>query len=141
MSSKWHARSSRSVRPAQRRHRRSHHDRNRPLKCLGATLSGIAAGGVGVVALGIGIGFGLRARSLSNELSKPGTPYSPSKVDSGERANKITIAGMIGGSVLVAAGATMYWLGYTRGKHQERVTLAPMVSDQLAGLAVVGTLP
>src|SRR5512140_3111041 len=52
-------------------------------------ISGIAAGGAGVVALGLGVGFGLHARSLSSDLSKPGATYDPAKVDSGERANTI----------------------------------------------------
>ncbi|HEX2691139.1 MAG TPA: tetratricopeptide repeat protein [Kofleriaceae bacterium] len=104
-------------------------------------LSGIAAGGAGVVALGMGIGFGLHARALSNELSQPGGTFSQDKVNSGERANTIAITGMIGGTVLVAAGATLYWLGHTQGQHQEGVTFAPVVSNQLAGVAVIGTLP
>jgi hypothetical protein len=92
------------------------------------------------VSLGLGIGFGLHARSLSNELSQPGATYSNDKVHSGETANKVAITGLVGGAVLVATGATLYWLGYSQGKHQERVTLAPMVSDQVAGFVVVGTL-
>jgi len=104
-------------------------------------LSGFATGAVGVVSLGLGVGFGLHARSLSSELSKPGATYSTDKVHSGETANKVAITGLIGGTVLVAAGATLYWLGHSQEKRPEGVTLAPMVSDHLAGLVVAGTLP
>ncbi len=103
-------------------------------------LSGMTAGAVGVVALGLGVGFGIHARSLSNELSKPGAPYDPAKVNAGNRANTVAITGLVGGTVLVAAGATLYWLGYSQGAHQERVTVAPVLSDRLAGFVVSGTL-
>jgi tetratricopeptide (TPR) repeat protein len=102
-------------------------------------LSGIAAGAVGVASLALGVGFGVRARSLSNELSQPGADYG--KHIAGERANVVQIVGLVGGTVLVAAGATLYWLGHSQGKHQEGVTIAPMVSDHLAGLVLSGSMP
>jgi len=104
-------------------------------------ISGIATGAAGAASLIAGVGFGIHARSLSNELSQPGALFSKSKVDSGERANKIAIVGLVGGSVLVAAGATLYWLGHSQGNHQEGVTLSPMVSDHVAGLAISGSMP
>jgi tetratricopeptide (TPR) repeat protein len=104
-------------------------------------LSGIAAGGAGVVGLALGIGFGIHARSLSNELSRPGAMFDPSKEAAGNRANTIEVVGLVGGTVLIAAGATLYWWGHTQDRHAEGVALAPMVSNQLAGLAVLGTLP
>jgi hypothetical protein len=65
--------------------------------------------------------------------------FDPSKVDAGNRANTIAIVGMAGGTALVAAGAALYWWGYTQGRSTERVSLAPIVSDRLAGLVVAGT--
>ena len=38
-------------------------------------LAGMIGGGAGVVGLGVGVVFHLRARSISDELSKPGNPY------------------------------------------------------------------
>ena len=38
-----------------------------------------------------------------------------------------------------AAGAALYWWGYTQGRSAERVSIAPVVSDRLAGLVVTGT--
>ena len=104
-------------------------------------LAGLSAGAAGVVGLGLGIGFGLHARSLSSELSRPGAQYSQSKYDAGQRANTIAITGLVGGAVLVAAGAAVYWWGHVEGEHADRVTLAPLLSDHFAGLAAVGTLP
>jgi tetratricopeptide (TPR) repeat protein len=102
-------------------------------------LSGIATGAAGAASLLVGVGFGIHARSLSNELSQPGADYA--KHAAGERANTVAIVGLAGGTALVAAGATLYWLGSSRGKHQEGVTLAPMVSGDLAGLVLSGAMP
>jgi hypothetical protein len=87
----------------------------------------------------IGVGFGLHARTLSSDLSKPHAMYDPSKIDAGHRANTIAIAGMAGGTALAAAGAALYWWGYTHGQSTERVSLAPILSDGLAGWVVTGT--
>ena len=110
---------------------------------LGRTLriTGIATGAGGAVGLIIGTGFGLHARSLSNDLSKPGAPYDPSKVSSGQHANTIAIVGLAGGGALVAAGAALYWWGYTHGRPAEKLSLVPVVSGGGAGLVLSGTLP
>lgn len=42
-------------------------------------------------------------------------------------------------AALAAAGAALYWWGYTQGRSTERVSLAPIISDQLSGLVVAGT--
>jgi tetratricopeptide (TPR) repeat protein len=104
-------------------------------------IAGIATAAGGGVALAIGAGFGLHARTLSNELSKPHATYTTSKVDAGHRANTIAIVGMAGGTALVAAGAALYGWGYAHGRSTERVSLAPIASDRLAGMAVTGTWP
>lgn len=100
-------------------------------------LSGIATAGVGAVSLAIGIGFGLHARSLADEVSQS---YDAGKESAGRSANKIAITGMIGGAALIAAGAVLYWWGYTQGKGESGVALAPVVSDRLVGFAVSGSL-
>jgi tetratricopeptide (TPR) repeat protein len=102
-------------------------------------IAGIATGAGGVAGFLVGAGFGLHARSLSSELSKQGATYDPSKVDAGNRANTIAIVGMAGGAALVAVGAALYWWGYTQGQSMERVSLAPVVSDRVAGLVIAGT--
>jgi len=103
--------------------------------------AGLAAGAGGVAALAIGIGFGLHARTLADEVSRDGSVYDPSKVRAGERANTIAIVGIAGGSVLIAAGAALYWWGYTQSRSTERVSLVPMVSHDTAGLVLSGALP
>jgi hypothetical protein len=78
---------------------------------------------------------------LSSELSKPGATYDPSKVSSGQHANTIAIVGLAGGGALVAAGAALYWWGYTHDRPAEKLSLAPMVSGDIAGLSLSGALP
>ncbi len=104
-------------------------------------LYGVGVSAIGVVTLAVGIGFGLSAKSLSDDLSRPGAVYDPGKVDSGQTADRVAIVGLIGGTVALAVGATLYWRGYARAHHAEAITLAPMVSDQIAGLVVAGVLP
>lgn len=104
-------------------------------------LSGLTVGAIGVVALGVGIGYGLRASSLSDDLSRRGATYDPAKVDDGHTANRIAIAGLVGGGAALVVGATLYWRGHAQAHDRERLALAPMVSDHSAGLAVAGVLP
>jgi hypothetical protein len=35
--------------------------------------------------------------------------------------------------------AAMYWLGHAQGRSTEQVSIAPVVSDRLSGLAIAGT--
>jgi hypothetical protein len=104
-------------------------------------LSGLGVGAIGVASLVVGVGFGVHARSLAGELSRPGATYDPGKVDAGQSANRVAIIGLVGGTLALAVGATLYWRGHARGKDAARVTVTPMVSDQLAGLVVGGVLP
>lgn len=103
-------------------------------------LGGLASAGAGVVGLAVGVGFGMRAKSLSDELSEPGAEFDPRKVRQGERAETIQITGFVAGSVLVAAGAVMYWWGYREARTGDGVALLPVITDQLTGLALSGSL-
>ena len=104
----------------------------------GLRIAGITTGAVGVVGLGVGVVFGIRASSLSSDVSKR---YDPDKVRLGERANTLQAVGLIGGGALVAAGALLYWRGHVSGQRDEHLALVPMMSDQVAGLALSGLLP
>jgi len=100
-------------------------------------LAGIAVGAAGAVSLVVGVGFAIHGRSLSSEVEKH---YDPAKVDAGNRANTVAAIGLVGGTVLVAGGAALYWWGYRQGRGAERLTIAPLVTDRLAGLVVSGSL-
>lgn len=101
-------------------------------------IAGIATGAGGLVGVVIGVGFAVHSRTLNGEAMGE-TTFDPGKDAAGHRANTIAYVGTIGGTVLVAAGAALYWWGYTQGRSGERVSIAPVVSDRLAGLAIAGT--
>jgi tetratricopeptide (TPR) repeat protein len=101
-------------------------------------IAGIATGAGGVAGVAIGIGFAVHGSSLNGQAMGE-VKYDPGKDAAGHRANAIAYVGAIGGTVLVAAGAAMYWWGYTQGRSAERVSVAPVVSDRLAGVAITGT--
>jgi hypothetical protein len=103
-------------------------------------LWGLAAGATGVVALGVGVGFGVHGAHLSDEISRPGARYDRSKVDAGTRANILTATGLVTGVVLVGVGGVLYWRGHARDQ-REHVAIAPLVSDDLLGVALAGALP
>lgn len=101
-------------------------------------LVGISAGAVGVVGVGIGIGFALHGKSLQSDVEKQ---YDPSTVDAGHRANTLALVGAIAGGALIATGVTLYLVGHRRGSgHEsgEHVALAPLVSNEAAGLVLSG---
>jgi hypothetical protein len=103
-------------------------------------IAGIATGAGGVVSVVIGIGFAVHSRTLNDRVSnKPGMTFDPDTDAAGHRANTIAYVGTIGGTALVAAGAALYWWGYTQDRSPDRVSIAPVVSDRLAGLVVAGT--
>jgi tetratricopeptide (TPR) repeat protein len=101
-------------------------------------IAGIATGAGGVAGVAIGIGFAVHGSTLNGQAMGE-VKYDPGKDAAGHRANAIAYAGAIGGTALVAAGAAMYWWGYTQGRSAERVSVAPVVSDRLAGVAITGT--
>jgi tetratricopeptide (TPR) repeat protein len=103
-------------------------------------VAGIATGAGGIASVAIGIGFAIHSRTLNDRVSnKPGMVFDPNTDSAGQRANTIAYVGTIGGTVLVATGAALYWWGYTQGRSAEGVSIAPLVSDRLAGLVVTGT--
>ena len=103
-------------------------------------IAGLATGAGGLVGVVVGIGFAVHSRTLNDRVSnKPGMKFDPDTDAAGHRANTIAYVGTIGGTALVAAGAALYWWGYTQDRSAERVSIAPMVSDRIAGLVVAGT--
>jgi hypothetical protein len=103
-------------------------------------IAGIATGAAGIASMAIGIGFAIHSRTLNDQVSnKPGMMFNPDTDAAGHRANTIAYVGTIGGTALVAAGAALYWWGYTQDRSTERVSIAPVVSDRLTGLVLAGT--
>jgi tetratricopeptide (TPR) repeat protein len=105
----------------------------------GATLrlTGIGTAALGGVAVAIGIGYAVHGNTLSNEVEKQ---YDPSKVAAGERANTRATLDLIAGGLLIGGGAALYFWGYQLDRRHEAIALRPMVSGQLVGLAVSGSM-
>jgi hypothetical protein len=100
-------------------------------------IAGIATGAAGVVGVGIGIGFAVHSSTL-NRRAMAETTFDKRTDDAGHTANAIGYVGTIGGTAMVVAGAVLYWSGYAQGRSAERVTVAPVVTDRLAGVAIAG---
>lgn len=86
----------------------------------------VAAGGVGVVGLAIGTVFGLKANSNWKDAKAACTDYpygcSPeadSKRSSARNSATLSTIGFIGGGLLLATGAVLW---FTAGSHSERQT-------------------
>jgi len=106
---------------------------------VGATLrfTGIGTAAIGAVAVVVGIGYAVHGNTLSNEVEKK---YDPSKVAAGERANDRATFDLIAGGVLAAGGAVLYLWGRQVDRRPEAIAVRPMMSSQLVGLAVSGSL-
>jgi tetratricopeptide (TPR) repeat protein len=103
----------------------------------GYRIAGFTALGVGVAAIAVGGAFGAHARSLSDELSKPGAVYDPDKVDAGEAAERNMYIGYAAGAALVAGGATLLILHWRTGERATTVSVAPSVDPSRGALGVV----
>jgi tetratricopeptide (TPR) repeat protein len=100
-------------------------------------LVGIGTAAVGAVAIVVGIGYAVRGNTLSDEVEKQ---YDPSKVAAGEQANRRATFDLIAGGLLVAGGAALYVWGYQLDRPRDAMALRPMVSSQLVGLALSGSM-
>lgn len=94
---------------------------------------GLAFGGAGVAALTIGSGAGAYALYLSSVVHSESDPRDAD----GRHAQTISRAGFVAGGVLLAAGAVLYWRGYSR----DRAVVAPTKSDGSVGVTVIGVWP
>jgi tetratricopeptide (TPR) repeat protein len=99
-------------------------------------LGGAAAAGVGVLALGLGVKLGFDASADANRITThvgAWTDADRATYEAGQTANRnMGIAYAVGGG-LVAAGATMYWLG------ARRVSVSAIVTTGGASASVMGS--
>ena len=98
---------------------------------------GLGTGVVGVVAVSLGAYWGLQAKSTYND-AKAQCPDGPTSCsaqgivggqDAHDQASRSTVAFALGG-VLLAGGATMYWLG-------SKMSVAPVTTGRADGGLVV----
>jgi tetratricopeptide (TPR) repeat protein len=101
--------------------------------------TGIGVGAAGVLSLGAGVYFGLRAKSLSDELSRPGAPFDPDKVSRGESAERTMFITVGVGAALVAGGAVLFVLGGQQSSDERAVSWTPVLAPDGGGLAINGS--
>lgn len=97
---------------------------------------GLTSAALGVVSLGVSIPFALEARSISDELSTPGTTYDADKDARGKQAAQIHLITTVAGGVLLAGGVTMYVIG--RSKKNDGVAFTPVIDPDHVGIVVRG---
>ncbi len=95
-------------------------------------IAGVAAGGLGVIALGGGVVFGLKAQGIEDEVSEDGWVFDQARLDEGNAANRTMFLCYGVGAALVATGAVLWVLG--KDTH-----VTPVASETTAGVAFAGT--
>jgi tetratricopeptide (TPR) repeat protein len=98
----------------------------------GLRIGGMVAGGLGVASLGAGVFFGLQAKSIANELSEPGAPFTHARDDEGHAANQKMIIATAAGGALLVGGAVLYFLG------RRQLEVAPVVTPDGGGISLRG---
>jgi tetratricopeptide (TPR) repeat protein len=101
---------------------------------------GLAIGSAGVVSATASLAFGRRATQISDEVSRPGATYDPTREREGKTAERYAISFGVAGAALIAGGAITYWSGY-RKRGKERIAWAPLLTTDGGGIALNGVLP
>ncbi len=101
-------------------------------------IAGIAAAGLGAVALAGGIYMGLRTQQLSDEVSADAhrMMFSPSKYDEGTRAEILQWVGYGVGGLALATGAVLYVIGAGILSRDTTVAVTPSLGPREAGASV-----
>jgi hypothetical protein len=114
-------------------------------KDAGGTLriAGIGLGAAGLVSLGVGIYFGFQAKDISDQITNhPKTEEWPAKIqdleEEGQAHENKQIIFMIAGGAVLATGVALYFIGRSKKRGGEQVTLVPTASRESAGLALSG---
>jgi tetratricopeptide (TPR) repeat protein len=97
---------------------------------------GLTSAALGVISLGVSIPFGLKAKSIADELSVPGTTFDADKDASGKAAGNIHLITTVAGGALLVGGVTMYFIG--RSKRNDGVAFVPVVDPDHVGIVVRG---
>jgi iron complex outermembrane receptor protein len=104
----------------------------------GLRIAGIVCGAVGVASIATGVVFGLKARSLSNKVAGA-TTFNPSDDSAGLRAETLQWGFYIGGAVVGAAGAALYYFGVRAARTTPSgLSLAPVLGPGTAGVSAMG---
>lgn len=88
-------------------------------------LAGLAVGGVGVIGIVVGIAYGIKGQAYEDEIrlacmTTCDWDQLESRHAAGQRANTLSLAGYIGGSLALIGGGALYAHGWLK---QQRVTV------------------
>lgn len=117
------------------------HGGDGPADGRGLRLAGLGTAGAGLAAVGLGAYFGVRAKSLSDDLSRPGVVYDVDQYASGQAAERNMYISIAAGGLFIAGGVTLYLIGRRNRAPAAHLTLAPDLAPGHAGLVLTGGLP
>lgn len=106
-------------------------------------LSGMAVGGVGVIAIGLGVVFGVKAQNATSIVNdhKMGDPWPNDILDieaRGQRDENLQIGLLVGGGAALVLGGALYYVGHSKKPAETAVTVRPTATPTSVGLAVGG---
>jgi tetratricopeptide (TPR) repeat protein len=106
-------------------------------------LSGMAVGGVGVVAVGLGVVFGVKAQNATAIVNdhKMGDPWPNDILDiekRGQRDENLQIGLLVGGGAALVLGGALYYVGHSKKSAETAVTVRPIATPTTAGIAIGG---
>jgi tetratricopeptide (TPR) repeat protein len=104
----------------------------------GLRIAGIVMGSVGLAAIGTGIIFGVHQSSLYKEAHQ-GT-FSQSKLDSSNTFQTLEWVSLGVGGAALGTGIVLYIIGATAKGSDQAVSLAPLLSPGMKGIALSGRL-
>ncbi len=104
----------------------------------GLRLAGAGVAIAGALAASGGALFGMRARRLSDELSRPGAAYDPARIRGGERAERTMYVLYAAGGAAIATGAVLFVVGRRGAGSSRTARVVPAWSGDAVGLALSG---
>jgi hypothetical protein len=111
----------------------------------GLKTGGLVVTGIGAVGVGLGIYFGIRAKAISDDISR----HTDTSIawrddirayqDEGQRDEYLQIGGYVGGGALVVTGAILYFVGRSKSAPAtEQVSVSPMAGADGGGIVFSG---
>jgi hypothetical protein len=104
----------------------------------GLRIAGVAVAGVGAAALVSGLALNLKANSMATDLEKPES-YSRSTDSTRKDYKTLGWVGYGAGAALLATGAAMYYVGWSKGQDSPpTLALAPVLATGTIGAVFAG---
>ncbi|HEY4178773.1 MAG TPA: tetratricopeptide repeat protein [Kofleriaceae bacterium] len=111
----------------------------------GLRISGLVMAGIGVVGLGLGGYYGFKGSDVADQINNhkggwtDGAGGIKDLQDRGHHDNVLQATFMVGGGVLLVGGVVIYMVGRSKASSTEHVAVAPVVTNDSAGLVLGGS--